>query len=297
MTADRDNRSPCRARPRMFLLFALAALIGAAVAVLPALAAPAAVKLQVNQNCVQPNWPCWTAETSGSYPRPASRVTIAAGGQVEFVEHDASTPASVNWMGGATPVCTGVPTTATLNWEGSCKFEQPGTYRFESATMFEDSYENYKKYEVVVEGASSAPTTGTTSEGGSTPSTTTPSPPPVGESPTGSPFSDAPTIHSSQRGTTVKGSLQIAKVGAGDRLEVDLLASTASLAKAGHTTRVGRFVNNAVSAGRLSFAVKLNARARKALKRHHRLKLEVKITLTPAHGEAMSITKSVTVHV
>jgi hypothetical protein len=143
-------------RPR---IIAFVALLGAAAAVLGArvapraLAASAEVKLQVNQNCVEPNWPCWTAETSGSYPRTASRVTILDGGEVAFVEHDPSTAAGVNWIGGgAAPACTGVPTTATLDWEGSCKFEQPGTYMFESATMFEDAYENYKKYEIVVEG-------------------------------------------------------------------------------------------------------------------------------------------------
>ncbi len=288
-------------RPRTLSLFALVALIGAAIAVLPALAAPTAVKLQVNQNCVEPNWPCWTAETSGAYPHPASRVTLAAGGQVEFVEHDASTAAGVTWTGAA-PVCTGVPTTATLNWEGSCKFEQPGTYKFESSTMFKETgaYTNgldYTKYEVVVEASSGPPTTGTTGEGGSTPSTTTTSTGPTGESSTGSPLSGAPTIHPSQRGTTVKGLLQIAKAGAGDRLDVELLASTASLAKAGRAKQVvGRFVDKSVGAGQLSFAVKLNARARKALKRHHHLRLEVRITLTPGYGEATSVTKSVTVH-
>jgi hypothetical protein len=155
-------------RPR---IFAFVALLGTIATVLgtcaapQALAAPAEVKLKVNQNCVEPNWPCWTAETSGANPRPASRIAITDGGKVEFVEHDASTAASVNWTGGgATPACTGVPATATLEWEGSCKFEQPGIYRFESATMFADSYENYKKYEIVVEGTPKAKTTPTSAE-------------------------------------------------------------------------------------------------------------------------------------
>ena len=48
-------------RPRMLVLFALVALLGAAVAVLPALAAaPSEAKLEVNENCVQEHWPCWT---------------------------------------------------------------------------------------------------------------------------------------------------------------------------------------------------------------------------------------------
>jgi hypothetical protein len=57
-------------RPRTLLLFALAALLGAAVAVLPALAAaPSEVKLEVNENCEVNNWPCWAVQGSGSMPR------------------------------------------------------------------------------------------------------------------------------------------------------------------------------------------------------------------------------------
>jgi hypothetical protein len=287
-------------RPRTLLFFAMAALSGAAIAVLPALAAaPSEAKLEVNENCVQPAWPCWA--TPGS-SQPAFKVAIASGGSVMFVDHGKE--ANIAWMGTA-PTCEPsvpvAPAMAKTGWEGKCTFATPGTYKFESSTLFEDAYNNYKKYEVVVEGSTSAPPTGTTGEGGSkggsTPGTTTPSPTPAGESPTGSPLSGAPAIHSSQRGTTVKGSLQIAKAGAGDRLEVDLLATTASLAKAGHTTQVvGRFVSASVSAGQQSFSVKLNSRAKKALKHHHRLVLKVKITLTPVHGEAMAITRSLTLH-
>jgi hypothetical protein len=277
----------------------LAAVLGLALAVLPALAASSETKLEVNQNCVQPAWPCWATPGSST---PAAKVTIATGGSITFVENDPTTAASVNWIGTA-PACTGVPTTATKNWEGKCTFATPGTYHFESSTMF---YEppglysknlDYRKYEVVVEDSATTPSTGTTTGGGTTPGTTTSGTTPTGESPTGSPLSGAPAIHSSQRGSTVKGSLQISKAGVGDRLEVDLIATTASLAKAGHKTQVvGRFASASVSAGKLSFSVKLNAKARKALKRHHSLALKVKITLTPVYGEAMNITKSVTVH-
>ncbi len=283
-------------RSRTFLLFALAALLGAAVAVLPALAAsPSEAKLEVNDNCVEPNWPCWA--TPGS-SQPAAKITIASGGTVAFV--DQKTAANIAWTGTA-PTCEPsvpvAPTSAKTGWEGKCTFSQPGTYKFESATMFEDAYENYKKYEIVVEGSATTTTTTSTSTPGSTSSTPTSSPTPTGESPTGSPFSGAPAIHSHQRGTTVKGSLQIAKAGTGDRLEIDLIATTASLAKAGHATQVvGRFVSASVSAGQKSFSVKFDAKARKALKRHHRLALKVKITLTPAGGEATSVARSVTLH-
>ncbi len=281
----------------------VAAVLGAAVAVVPSLAtgtsAPSEAKLEVNENCVEPDWPCWA--TPGS-SQPASKVTIASGGSVTFA--DSKTAANIAWTGTA-PTCEPsvpvAPAGPKTGWEGKCTFAMPGTYNFESSTLFKEPGLDYTKYEVVVEASTTTPPTGTTGEGGSkggsAPGTTTSGPTPAGESPTGSPLSGAPVMHASQKGVIVKGSLQISKAGAGDRLEVDLLATTAALAKAGHATQVvGRFVSASASAGRLSFSVKLNAKARKALKRRRRLALEVKVTLAPLHGEAISVSRSVTLH-
>jgi hypothetical protein len=156
-------------RPRTLLLFVFVALLGAATAVPPALANASEVKLEVNQNCVDPDWPCWTSEGSASRPQPALRVKIAAGGEVKFVDHDASTAAAVVWMG-SVPACIGVPTSEMTDWEGHCEFDQPGTYKFESSTLFDNENTaygdaNYRKYEVVVEGT---PTDATTSASGET---------------------------------------------------------------------------------------------------------------------------------
>jgi hypothetical protein len=60
--------------------------------------------------------------------------------------------------------------------------------------------------------------------------------------------------------------------------------------------RVGRLVRSSLQAGALSFSVALNARARRALGRHGRLALTVLIVLMPAHGSAVTITRSVVVH-
>jgi hypothetical protein len=283
----------------------LAAVLGMAVAVLPALAgatAPSEVKLEVNQNCVEANWPCWTSG-SGANPAPALKVTIAAGGDVMFTDHDASTAAAVVWMGSA-PACTGVPTSAMTSWEGRCTFATPGNYKFESSTMFKEAqsaYGNnldYTKYEIVVEGSTTTTTTGTTGTTGTTTTTTTTTPPPSPESLLAGSESQAVKVAKSQHGGSVKGSINLSKAAAGDRLEVDLLAQSASLAKAKHSTRVrvGRYVRGSLSAGKLSFSVKLNAKARRAVKRHHRLALTVEVVLTPASGEALTITRSVTVH-
>jgi len=287
-------------RLRTLLLFAVAALMGAAVVVLPALAAaPSEAKLEVNENCVLPDWPCWAVPGSGSNPEPASKVTIAAGGEVKFADN-ATTAATVSWTGSA-PVCSGIPASATTPWEGKCKFEQPGTYKFESSTLFNDGTTNYTKYEVVVESVTTgtAPTTTTTT---TTPTPTTTTPAPNEPSPgSASPLeggSRALKLVGSQRGSTVHGSIKVSQAGSGGRLEVGLFAAGASLTKVGHSppVRVGRLVRSSLAAGSVTFSVSLDAKGRQALHRHRRLALSVKITLTPVHGAAAKITRSVVVH-
>jgi hypothetical protein len=284
----------------MLVLFALAALIGAAVAVLPALAAgPSEAKLEVNENCVEPEWPCWTAP--GPKPEPASKITIAAGGEVMFTDH-ATTAAAVVWLG-STPACTGVPASATTNWEGKCKFEQPGIYKFESSTLFKEDGLDYTKYEIVVEGTATGTTpTTTTSPGGGGTTTSPPSPSGgsgSGAAPPSSPLvgsaSEAVELARTQHGSSVRGSVKISQAGVGGRLEVDLLASGATLAKAGHSprVRVGRLVRSSLYAGTISFTVPLSAKGKAALRRHRRLALAVKITLTPQHGAAVTVTHRV----
>jgi len=290
-------------RPRVLVLFALAALIGAAVAVLPALAAaPSEAKLEVNENCVEENWPCWTAP--GPKPEPASKITIAAGGEVMFTDH-ATTAAAVVWLGSA-PACTGVPASATTNWEGKCKFEQPGTYKFESSTLFNGGPSlNYTEYEIVVEGAATGTTpTMPTSPGGGGGTTTSPTSPAGGSGPgaaLSSPLvgsaSEAVKLARTQHGSSVRGSVKISQAGVGGRLEVDLLASGALLAKAGHSpqVRVGRLVRTSLYAGTTSFTVPLSAKGKASLRRHRRLTLTVKIKLTPLHGAAVTVTRVVIV--
>lgn len=145
-------------RPRTLLLLALAALLGAATAV-PALAAASEVKLEVNENCVEPDWPCWA--TPGS-SQPALKVTIASGDSVTFA--DAKTAANIAWTGTA-PMCEAevpvAPASPKTGWAGKCTFATPGAYHFESSTLFNDGIDNYTKYEVVAGGTPKAQTTPT----------------------------------------------------------------------------------------------------------------------------------------
>ena len=62
------------------------------------------------------------------------------------------------------------------------------------------------------------------------------------------------------------------------------------------TQMVGRFVSASISAGQRSFSVKLNAKARRALKRNHRLALKVRIMLTADGRRTLTITRSVILH-
>jgi hypothetical protein len=155
----------------------VAAVLGAAIAAVPALAgatAPPEAKLEVNENCVENNWPCWTAE-SGSNPQPTKSVTIASGGKVTFVDHGRA--ANIAWTGtpGTTPTCESevpvAPASTKTGWEGKCTFTTPGIYNFESSTLFKEAQSaygnniNYTKYEIVVAGT---PTDATTSASGET---------------------------------------------------------------------------------------------------------------------------------
>jgi hypothetical protein len=290
--------------PRALLLLVLTALVGATVAVLPAVAAaPSEAKLEVNENCVESDWPCWAVPGSGANPAPASRVTIVAGGEVKF--QDNATPAAVVWIGSA-PACSGVPASATSKWEGTCRFEQAGTYSFESATLFNGGPSlNYTKYEVVVESAASGTTptttTTTTPASPSTPTTTTTTAPPPGEPSHGSPLeggSSALKLARGQHGSTVRGSIDVSEAGAGAKLEVDLFAAEAAVAEASHhaQVRIGRLVRSSLRAGHVSFAAALSAKGRAALRRHGRLALTVKLTLTPQRGSAVTVNRVIVVH-
>ena len=147
----------------------VAAMLGVAFAIVPAVAVAALTEvkqLEINENCVDPDWPCWAAPGSSS---PALKVTIAVGGEVMFTDH-ASTAASVVWTGSAPTTCSGIPVSASTGWEGKCEFTIPGIYRFESSTLFNDTNTpygdaNYTKYEVVVAGT---PTDATTPSSGET---------------------------------------------------------------------------------------------------------------------------------
>jgi hypothetical protein len=118
-------------------------------------------------------------------------------------------------------------------------------------------------------------------------------PPPPGG---GSPVATL-ALANAQHGDAVHGTVQIPAADGGARLEVELLAQGASLAKVkrSSSSRVGRLVRSSAPAGTVSFTVALDAQAKRALRQHHKLALTVKIVLTPKHGAAMTLKRSVVV--
>ncbi|HET7297025.1 MAG TPA: hypothetical protein VFI66_07765 [Gemmatimonadales bacterium] len=273
--------------PRLRYLL-LAAVLGAATAVLPAIATsaetPTVSGLETNK---------WSP----------MEVTISPSGSVIFKNASKTDKHGVVWESGPeTPSCSGVPSTGQTHWEGSCAFAKSGTYDFYCSV-------HGKPMSGTVTVGSSGTTTTTTDTTGTTTATTptTPTTPTVptstgggggagGYSSLGSNSSgqqprsavsslagSAAHVASVQRGKAVHGSVVVAT--GGSQLTVEVLANTAQLAgAASHRTRVGRQVRTGLNAGKAFFSVSINRRALQALRKRGRLGLLVRLTLTRPGG-------------
>jgi uncharacterized protein len=105
----------------------------------------------------------------------------------------------------------------------------------------------------------------------------------------------APHVLRTQRGTVVHGSVRLAR--ARSRAEVDVMATRHALGERGKgDVRVGRIVHSVASAKTLSFAIHVNAAAKRALRKHGKLTLSVKLTVKPEAGETYAVTRTVTLH-
>jgi plastocyanin len=283
---------------RRGLGFLLTAALGAAVVVLPAVAAS-----ETGQTIEATNKPGGGIYKEETHEWSPSTVTVSVGGVVPF-----SNPTAVNhgveWRVGdpATPSCAGgVPVGTTeaasaTNWSGTCTFTTPGTY------VFYCTVHHAAMTGAIVVAANGTTTTTTTTPAPSPLTTPTTSGEPSSGSTLGSPLSASASaalkVASKQHGKSVHGSLDVSRAGAGGRLEVDLLARSASLASVGHQVqvRVGKLVRTALSAGKASFSVPLNARAKAALLRRGHLALTVKVLVKPASGSAVTVTRAVVLH-
>jgi plastocyanin len=292
---------------RRRLAVVLTALLGAAVVVLPAVAGS-----ETARNITAVNYPpYYPGEHERHYWSP-EMASLGAGGVATFSNPSSTVPHGLAWTSGpAKPACSGVPAAAAeesgaTSWHGECTFGKPGTYTFICTV-----HPSEMKGTVTVNADGTTTTSVTmgsteTSPPSPTTSTSTASPgselPTNGSGPRGSLLvgsaSSAVTLTATQHGQSVHGSVAISQAATGARLEVELLARNASLASARRPTQVqvGRLVRYSLRPGTATFTVTLDAKARHALRVHGHLALTVKIVLTPQHGSAVTLIRSVVAH-
>jgi plastocyanin len=316
--------------------------VGAAVAVLPALAsggAPAstaASSAPMTGSFTAVDY-AWNAAGGGN------TVTIAPGGTVSFsypsggsihnAAFDSAQPTSCTQTAGAsTGSVPPLPNPAAgQGWSGSCTFNTPGTYTFHC------QIHSYMTGTIVVGSGGGTTTTTTTPPTTTTyPTTTTttttnpPPPPPTttttpyyppplptiastqpqtgnstgstssyasGHTAGGSPLASAAravAIAGGQRGSAVRGSVAVSRAGAGGSLEVDVFVTRAALSSArrGGPVRIG-LLRTSLHAGIVRFSVALNGAGKRALSRHRRLAVTVKLSLVSPRGARASATRQV----
>jgi plastocyanin len=290
-------------------LFPLFALLGAGVIVLPTVAGGSEPPPSIS-----------AVNGATHYWSPAT-ATVGEDGVVTL-SNPTNVPHGVEWVSGpATPSCSGVPVGKTAaasgtKWSGTCTFATPGVYTFYctvhgsemtgTVTVSADGTTTTSMTMGSTQTSTGSPTVSTpssSSPGQTEPQSQTSTGPsaPVGAGALGSLLvgnaSSAVKLAASQRGHSVRGSIELSSGAAGGRLEVQLLAARASLAGTAQRSRVrvGRVVRSSLRSGTVSFTVALNAAAVHTLHVHGRIALSVKIVLTPAQGSAVSITRSVVV--
>jgi plastocyanin len=273
-------------RPRKRHLL-LAAALGSAVAIVPAIASSEASPTVSGLESIM-----WS---------PAE-VAVASGGTVSFQDSSGSVPHGVVWEAGnpETPVCNGVPIDeGQTSWKGSCTFAKAGTYRYYC------SVHGMAMSGTIVVGSLNSPPAPTAPAAPTTPGDTETTPPPssTGEGPPGvglaSPLvgsaAQAIRLARAQHGESVRGSIQVSPAGAGARLEVELLASDAVPVDKGRAAqvRIGGLARSSLKPGRVSFSAPLSRKGHASLRRRGRLVVTVRIALTPAHGAAVRATRVV----
>jgi plastocyanin len=290
-------------RLRRYLLVILIATLGAWVVLLPAVAG-SETSPAIEAVNVMSGTGIYAEQTHSWSP---SQATVAAGGVVTISNHTAVAH-GVEWREGPeTPTCSaGVPVGTTPahsgpNWSGTCTFAKAGVYTFYCTVH---GPEMTGTVTVNADGSTtiSAPAMTGSGSPASTPAGSgepvpagTPGTPGSSGSPLAGSARAALKLAGEQHGESVHGSLAVSQAGAGGRLELDLLAASSSLKASSHAAqvRVGRLVHPSLRAGSVSFTVALDTAARRALRRRGHLSLTLRIVLTPAHGSAVRITRTV----
>lgn len=295
-----------RARHLSLSLAALAA--GPAVAFAVAAVAP----VDAAVDAAAPQTASFTATDNHWYVTDSmddTTATIAVGGTVAFRYpsgmsiHNArftgsSSPTSCTQTAGtnsgAVPPLPAVPTSPV--WSGTCRFDTPGTYTFVC-----DQHSSMTGA-VVVEATpttSTGATTGTTSTGATTtgtgPAATTPGQPTAGSGGSASRLAPRVTVARRQRGAVLRGA--VTTPAGRSQIVVTAFISNRALAeqrpKHVRRVRVGSHSRRSTGTGKTSFAVALNAAARRALHRRHRLDVALRVVVTPPGARAVTTSVAV----
>jgi plastocyanin len=240
----------------------------------------------------------------------AHAVTIATGGTVTFGYPSGRSAHNADFSGGSAPTsCTqtaGSNTGATpplpatpkaAGWSGTCRFDAPGRYAFHC-----DLHPTSMKGTIDVVATTATTGTTATSPGPPLPTVTTTVPPPSTPSnPTPGGSSGRPLAHRRasvahrQRGAILHGTVKTAV--SRSRVVVTALISNRVLAarppRHVRKVRVGSDSRRATAAAVTSFAVMLDADARAALHRRHRLVVKLRIVVTPPGGRSVATTATV----
>jgi plastocyanin len=212
-------------------------------------------------------------------------VTIAKGGTVTFRYPSGTSTHFVSFGDTQPTACSGVPTgPAGPGWEGTCRFDTPGTYAFVCPV-----HPDQMTGTITVVGPPAVTPTATptpTPGGGGAPGAT---PTPVAGSGTTATQTTLPvSLAKAQTGARVRGTVRVEL--AGSRLEVSVWAPrrTISGGRSARPVRIGRFAKSSTPAGKVSFAIAIDAKARSALRRHRRLSVTVAVALTLPGGHKLT---------
>ncbi|HEX6697422.1 MAG TPA: plastocyanin/azurin family copper-binding protein [Solirubrobacteraceae bacterium] len=264
-------------------LAALAAGMGAAYAVCGPAAVGASAPNSATVTAVDFDW---------SMPGATDYTdTIAAGGTVTFSYPAGVAIHNVDFTGGGPTACTQTAGAAVgpvsplpaapeaPGWSGTCRFDTPGTFQFVC-----DNH-NYMKGTIVVEGR------GTTTTATSTSTTAGAWTAPAGQAPgAGTATPGGPTSPSAgprvsvahrQHGAVLRGTVTTPA----GRSQITVTAY-----RSGHGARVrsGSQTKRSTGTGTTAFAVRLDAAARRALLRAHRLVVDLRVVITPAAGRPVT---------
>jgi plastocyanin len=207
----------------------------------------------------------------------AATLTIVPGQTVAFSYPSGNSTHDVNFTG-RRPDCTGLPPAPyppRLWTSATCRFDEPGTYAFVC-----DAHADMTGTVVVAE---PTPSPTATADPG-TPSATPAPVPSATPGPAPPQTTLALKLARHQKGTRVRGSVHVGQ--AGSRLVVTVRSGKA---------QAGTWVKQSAAAGRVSFAVALNARTRTALRAERRLRLTVTVALTPPAAKTLTTTAKATV--